>query len=208
MDGMERRMKKPRYPLRRSRRLRLLFFIPALFFLAVFFAPRLFFSGAATPQEVDQASPEYPAGPLSGDLLFDRLLLEKAQHRLTAFHAGKAVRVYLVALGFSPVGHKQFQGDGKTPEGIYAINDKNPRSAYYKNLGISYPNEADRSFARKNGKSPGGDIKIHGLAPAYASIGAAHRLTDWTYGCAALTNPEMEELYSRTPIGIPIEIRP
>jgi murein L,D-transpeptidase YafK len=172
----------------------------------VFLVPRLFFSDAAAP--LDKAVAEYPAGPLPPDLIFDRLRLEKSQRRLTAFHQGKPVRVYLVALGFAPVGHKQFQGDGKTPEGTYTINDKNPRSAYYKNLGISYPNEADRAFARKNGKSPGGDIKIHGLAPAFASLGAAHRLTDWTYGCVALTNPEMEELYSRTPTGIPIEITP
>jgi hypothetical protein len=203
-------MKKPRYPMRRSPRLRpiLLLLLPVIFLLAAFFTPRLFFSGAATSPDAGQTLQEYPAGPLPDGLVFDRLLLEKSQRRLTAFHADKAVRVYLVALGFAPVGHKQFQGDGKTPEGKYLINDKNPRSAYYKNLGISYPNAADRAFAVKSGQSPGGDIKIHGLAPAYASIGAAHRLTDWTYGCAALTNPEMEELYSRTPVGIPIEILP
>jgi hypothetical protein len=201
-------MKTPRYPLRRSSRLRPLFLLLAFLLLATFSIPRLFFSGSATAPDTSQISGEYPSGPLSEDLLFDRLLLEKSQRRLTAFHKGKAVRVYLVALGFSPVGHKQFQGDGKTPEGVYAINDKNPHSAYYKNLGISYPNDADRAFARKNGKSPGGDIKIHGLAPSFASLGSSHRLTDWTYGCAALTNPEMEELYSRTPIGTPIEIVP
>jgi murein L,D-transpeptidase YafK len=176
--------------------------------VTAFLLPRLFSSGAATPPDSAQDFVEYPAGPLPQDLIFDGLRLEKSQRRLTAFHKNRPVRVYLVALGFAPVGHKQFQGDGKTPEGIYTINDKNPRSAYYKNLGISYPNAADRAFARKNDKSPGGDIKIHGLAPAFASLGSAHRLSDWTYGCVALTNPEMEELYSRTPVGIPIEIVP
>ena len=118
------------------------------------------------------------------------------------------MRVYYVALGTSPVGAKQFQGDRKTPEGTYTINDKNPNSAYYKNMGLSYPNDADREFARKQNKSPGGDIKIHGLAPSFAELGATHRLSDWTYGCIAVTNPEIDELYAHTPVGTPIEIRP
>ncbi|MDR2161773.1 MAG: L,D-transpeptidase family protein [Desulfovibrio sp.] len=201
-------MKKPRYPLRRSPRLRPSFLVLAGLLLAALLLPRLFPSGAARPDNTPAVLAEYPAGPLPPDLIFDKLLLEKSLRRLTAFHGDKAVRIYTVALGFAPVGHKQFQGDGKTPEGRYAINDKNPRSAYYRNLGISYPNNADSAFARKNGKSPGGDIKIHGLAPAYAAIGASHRLTDWTYGCIAVTNPEIEELFNRTPIGTPIEIVP
>jgi hypothetical protein len=151
---------------------------------------------------------EYPQGPLPESLMFDKLLLEKAKRRLTAYAKGKAVRVYLVALGENPLGHKQFQGDKRTPEGNYTINDKNPRSAYYKNIGISYPNAQDRERAKKMHKSPGGDIKIHGLAPHFAAMGPAHRATDWTYGCIAVTNPEMEEIFLRTPVGIPIEILP
>ena len=151
---------------------------------------------------------EYPNGPLPEGLTFDRLLLEKSLHKLTAFSKDKPVRVYYVALGTAPVGHKQFQGDKKTPEGIYTINGKNPNSAYHKNLGVSYPNAADREFARKQNKSPGGDIKIHGLAPSFADLGASHRLTDWTFGCIAVTNPEIDELYARTPVGVSIEIRP
>jgi hypothetical protein len=154
------------------------------------------------------ADEAYPQGLLPQGLLFDRLLLEKKARRLTAYCEGKPVRVYLVSLGFAPEGHKEVEGDGKTPEGEYYIDSKNPKSAYYKNLGISYPNAADRERAAKLGKSPGGDIKIHGLAPAYAALGQAHRLTDWTYGCIAVTNEEMEELYQRTPVGTPILIVP
>ena len=153
-------------------------------------------------------SEEYPQGALPAGLLFDKLLLEKSKHRLTAYAKGRPVRVYLVALGENPVGHKRFEGDKRTPEGNYTINDKNPNSAYYKNIGISYPNDDDVERAKKLNKSPGGDIKIHGLAPHFAYIGAAHRLADWTYGCIAVTNPEMEEIFSRTPVGTPIQIVP
>lgn len=150
----------------------------------------------------------YPTGSLSASLQFDKLLVEKSKHRLTAFAKGKPVRVYLVALGQNPVGRKQIQGDKRTPEGLYTINGKNPKSAYYKNLGISYPSDGDRAHAKSLKRTPGGDIKIHGLAPEFADIGPAHRLTDWTLGCIAVTNEEMEELYNRTPVGIPIEIIP
>jgi hypothetical protein len=154
------------------------------------------------------ADAAYPQGLLPAGLEFDRLLLEKKARRLTAYFEGKPARVYLVALGFAPEGHKEVEGDGKTPEGQYYIDSKNPRSAYYKNLGISYPNEVDREHAAELGQSPGGDIKIHGLAPMYAALGQAHRLTDWTYGCIAVDNEAMEELYQRTPVGTPILIVP
>jgi murein L,D-transpeptidase YafK len=151
---------------------------------------------------------EYPAGPLPPALAFDKLLVEKSLRRLTAFSRGKPVRVYLVALGHNPVGPKEIQGDKRTPEGVYHIDGKNAASAYYKNLGISYPNEADRARAKALNAPPGGDIKIHGLAPEFADIGSAHRLTDWTYGCIAVTNEEMEELFTHTPVGASVEIRP
>ena len=151
---------------------------------------------------------EYPSGHLPQELMFDKLLLEKGKHRLTAYSKGKPVRVYLVALGATPVGHKEYEGDMRTPEGEYTIDDKNPNSAYYKNIGISYPNRADIAHAEKLGKSPGGDIKIHGLAPDFAFVGPAHRVTDWTYGCVAVTNREMEEIYTRTAVGTPITIVP
>lgn len=151
---------------------------------------------------------EYPAGPLPDNLIFDRLLLEKGKRRLTAYANGAPARIYTVALGTNPIGHKEFQGDRKTPEGLYKIDGKNPNSSYHKNLGVSYPNDQDRAKAAELGKAPGGDIKIHGLRPKDAYLGKAHRLTDWTHGCIAVTNEEMDELYARTPVGIPIEILP
>lgn len=151
---------------------------------------------------------EYPQGALPDGLMFDKLLLEKGKRRLTAYDKDRAVRVYLVALGENPLGHKRFEGDRRTPEGRYVINDKNPNSAYHKNVGISYPNAEDMAQAKKMNKDPGGDIKIHGLAPHFAEIGPAHRQTDWTYGCIAVTNPEMDEIFARTPVGTPIEIVP
>lgn len=154
------------------------------------------------------ADEAYPQGRLPDELLFDNLLLEKHSRRLMAFFQGKPVRVYLVALGFAPEGSKEHEGDGKTPEGRYYIDNKNPRSAYYKNLGISYPNREDRARAEAAGKSAGGDIKIHGLSPSFAGLGQAHRLTDWTHGCIAVTNEEIDELFLRTPVGTTIQIVP
>lgn len=207
---------RPKYPnKRRIVRMFLLLSGLVVFFLALI-CTIVFYDretdGKPTMQNQAWASltpsEEYPQGALPEGLLFDKLLVEKRKHRLTAFAKGKAVRVYLVALGENPVGAKQIEGDKRTPEGTYVINDKNPNSAYYKNIGISYPNAEDAERARKLNKSPGGDIKIHGLASHFADIGPAHRSSDWTYGCIAVTNPEMEEIFSRTPVGTPIDIRP
>ncbi len=154
------------------------------------------------------AEEAYPLGALPEGLFFERLLLEKKQRRLTAYYAGRAVRVYLVALGPNPAGPKEAAGDGRTPEGNYIIDSKNPKSAYYKSLGFSYPDKADKERALARQLNPGGGVGIHGLAPRFAGLGAAHRLTDWTCGCAALSNPEMDEFYARTPVGTPITIAP
>jgi murein L,D-transpeptidase YafK len=154
------------------------------------------------------AQEAYPQGPLPAGLLFDRLHLEKKSRRLTAFSNGRQVRVYLVALGENPTGPKQTEGDRRTPEGLYRIADKDPDSAYHKSLGISYPNERDRERAAARNMPPGGNIKIHGLGLEFAKLDQAHRVTDWTYGSIALTNREIEELFTRTDIGTPIEISP
>lgn len=212
-------MAYPRYPKQKSTIKRRPLVLIACVLVAVF-AVYILFSGetdapgdapaALSFAEVNNYSneKEYPKGELPAGMNFDRLVLEKSKHTLTAYSNGVAVRVYYVALGREPRGHKQFQGDMKTPEGKYTINDKNPNSAYRKNLGLSYPNKADREFARQQGKNPGGDIKIHGLAQHFAHMGAAHRQTDWTYGSIAVTNPEIDELFARTPVGTPIEILP
>ena len=123
--------------------------------------------------------------------------LSKADREMDAYDAqGRLLKTYPVALGFNPVGHKQFEGDGKTPEGRYPINDRNPNSGYHKNLGVSYPNDADRAYAAAQGKSAGGDIKIHGMRNGMGAIGAQHLHRDWTHGCIAVTAGEIDELYA------------
>lgn len=137
-----------------------------------------------------------------------RILVEKSTRKMSVFHGDSLLKTYPISLGFSPEGHKAMEGDGKTPEGVYHIDGKNPNSAYFLNLGVSYPNPNDRAHAQEFGKSPGGDIKIHGLPNDLPDIGKAHLLKDWTHGCIAVTNEEIRELYDAVPIGTRIEIRP
>lgn len=138
----------------------------------------------------------YPATPLPNGITIDKLVVHKAARKMEAYSGSKLVKTYNIALGKEPVGHKQFEGDNKTPEGTYSINARNPNSGYHKNLGVSYPNAADKAFAEKQGKSPGGHIKIHGLRNDSGYIGKLHRLKDWTAGCIAVTNDEVDELYA------------
>jgi murein L,D-transpeptidase YafK len=120
---------------------------------------------------------------------------------------GQVIRTYKVALG-DPHGNKVQAGDKKTPEGLYTVDGKNPHSRFHRALHLSYPNAADRERARKLGVSPGGDIEIHGLPAQYAWLGAAHRAVDWTTGCIAVTNPEIDEIWGTVAVGTTVEIRP
>jgi murein L,D-transpeptidase YafK len=138
----------------------------------------------------------------------DRIVVEKGNRTLKLMSGVKPLKAYKVALGGQPVGAKDRQGDHKTPEGIYSVDAKNPNSQFYKALHISYPNQADRSNAKKLGVSPGGDVEIHGLGAKWGWIGAKHRLTDWTDGCIALTNEEIDEIFPLIKVGTPVEIRP
>ena len=138
----------------------------------------------------------------------DRIVVEKSKRTLKLMDGTKTLKTYKVALGGQPVGAKDRQGDHKTPEGIYSVDAKNPKSQFYKALHISYPNQADRVNARKLGVSPGGDVEIHGLGAKWGWIGAKHRLTDWTDGCIALTNEEIDEIYPLIKVGTPVELRP
>jgi murein L,D-transpeptidase YafK len=147
-----------------------------------------------------------PEQPVTSTI--DRLVVLKSERKLLAYSNGRLIKTYCIALGKNPLGHKEFEGDMKTPEGIYTISGRNPNSDYYKNLGISYPNKNDCAHAEKLGKSPGGLIKIHGLPNRFPDLGSLHYLTDWTHGCIAVTNEEIDELYNRVPDGTTIEIRP
>src|SRR5689334_8954359 len=138
----------------------------------------------------------------------DRVLVEKSKRMMTLFGGDAVVKTYQVALGGDPIGPKQREGDHKTPEGFYTIDSRNAHSKFHLALHVSYPSEADRKRARKLGVSPGGAIMIHGLPDAFASLGALHRKTDWTNGCIAVTNEEIEEIWRLIKIDTPIEIRP
>lgn len=127
---------------------------------------------------------------------------------MTLLSAGKVVKTYRVALGGQPVGAKTQEGDHKTPEGIYLIDSKNPKSRFHLALHVSYPNAADQERAKKLGVSPGGLIMIHGLPPLFAWVGAQHLRMDWTDGCIAVTNAEIEEIWRLVPVGTTVEIRP
>ena len=150
----------------------------------------------------------YPNTKLPNNTKIDSIVVYKSKHQLLAYSGGKLLKTYKIALGRNPKGAKQYKGDQKTPEGIYYINDKNPNSGWYKNLGISYPNQEDSKKAKRLGKPTGGDIKIHGLQNKRGYIGKFHRWNDWTLGCIAVTNQEMDELYNGVAIGTKIEIKP
>ena len=113
-----------------------------------------------------------------------------------------------VALGTGGLAPKDRQGDGRTPEGHYVIDARIPASHYHKALHVSYPNAQDRLRATRLGVAPGGDIMIHGLPNGRGAIGSAHRLYDWTLGCIAVTDNEIDEIWTLVPTGTPVEIRP
>ena len=136
----------------------------------------------------------------------DRILIEKSARRLTVIRDGKPLRSYPVALGFAPEGDKARQGDGKTPEGLFTINRRNPKSRYHLSLGIDYPRPEDIARARESGIDPGGDIFIHGQPNGLGNLVTI--ANDWTAGCIALSNRDIEELWRITPLGTPVEIRP
>lgn len=168
---------------------------------------KLIFAGAALLLFTATAYNLWPEQPLPEDHQVDRIVVEKSQRQMHVYSGDRLLKTYQIALGFSPEGDKQMEGDGRTPEGTYTINDRNPNSGYHLNLGISYPSEEDMREAEALGKNPGGDIKIHGLRNGLGYIGKLHRHMDWTAGCIAVTNTEMDELYERVPIGTEIEIR-
>ena len=138
----------------------------------------------------------------------DKIVVFKSKREMLVYNGDNLLKTYKIALGNSPVGHKHFEGDGKTPEGVYTIDDKNPNSSYHKNLGVSYPNEVDIEYAKSHNKSAGGLIKIHGLKNGLGALGNFHLRTDWTQGCIAVTNEEIDELFEYVKIGSPIEIYP
>ena len=145
--------------------------------------------------------------PLPTGTTIDRILVEKSARRLSIFRDGKKLKSYRVALGRNPIGAKEQEGDMKTPEGLYWIDWRNPESDYHLSLHVSYPSDEDNARAAERGVNAGFDIMIHGITNGRGWIGAFHRMHDWTAGCLALTDEEIEELYRVTPDWTPIEIR-
>lgn len=150
----------------------------------------------------------WPEPKLDSNKKVTHIEVLKSERILNLYSGDELLKSYSVSLGRQPVGKKEFEGDLKTPEGLYYINDKNPNSSYYLNLGLSYPNQQDKEFAEHLDKSPGGQIKIHGMRNGFGFVGKLHRLFDWTLGCIAVTNSEMKELYDNVPIGTKIEVKP
>lgn len=138
----------------------------------------------------------------------DKVLIEKKERRLTLISKGKTLKTYRIALGGNPNGPKERQGDNKTPEGEYVIDSRNKDSRYHLSLHISYPNEADRKRANELCVSPGGDIMIHGIMNGFTMVGGLHTGFDWTKGCIAVTDEEIEEIEKLVPNGTIVEIRP
>jgi murein L,D-transpeptidase YafK len=138
----------------------------------------------------------------------DAVLVIKSESRLYLINKGKRFASFSVTFGTEPTGHKQKQGDGRTPEGHYRLDYKNPNSDYYKSIHISYPNTEDIKNARRLGVDPGGDIMIHGQANGWGWAAPFTQFFSWTNGCIALSNRDMDQVWEAVDPGTPIEIRP
>ncbi len=141
---------------------------------------------------------------LAENIIIDSIVVNKSERLMTVYSNKKVVKTYKIALGGNPIGKKQFEGDLKTPEGLYYIDAKSAISKYHKNLNVSYPNKDDIEYAKAHGKNVGGDIKIHGLPNNISE--EDYRSSDWTLGCIAVTNSEIDELFKHIKIISPILI--
>lgn len=149
-----------------------------------------------------------PANVPASLIQADKVVVLKSKRLMLLLSHGEILRAYRVALGKQPVGPKTAAGDKKTPEGIYILDTRKADSKFHKAIHISYPSESDAIYAQRNGASPGSDIMIHGLPDDLKHIGPLHRYIDWTDGCIAVTNPEIEEIWKLVPDGTLIEIKP
>ena len=138
----------------------------------------------------------------------DSVLVIKSEKRLYLMDKGERFASFPVTFGAEPVGHKQMQGDERTPEGHYTLTYKNPKSKFYKSIHISYPNAKDRENARRLGVDPGGDIMIHGLGKDWEWAASLAQFFSWTNGCIALSNRDMDQVWEAVDSGTSIEIRP
>lgn len=145
--------------------------------------------------------------PLPRDARADRVLVDKSDRTLVLLRGGRPLKTYRVSLGGAPAGHKRREGDERTPEGTYLLDYRNPASSAHRSLHVSYPDSADAARARAAGEDPGAMIMVHGITNGLGWVGRLHRLMDWTDGCIAVTNGEMDEIWRAVPDGTPIDIR-
>jgi len=138
----------------------------------------------------------------------DRVVVNKADRELQLVCNDQVIRKYKISLGGNPAGHKQQEGDQHTPEGLYTLDYRNADSKFYKSIHISYPNAKDKATAKKKSVHPGGSIMIHGQKNGFGWLGIVMQLFDWTDGCIAVTDKEMDEIWSLVDIGTPIQINP
>jgi len=150
----------------------------------------------------------FGSDPLPEGTVADRVLVRKAARTLSLFRGDELLRSYHVALGKHPVGHKQQEGDGRTPEGHYVLDYQKADSSFHRALHVSYPSPADVAAAKARNVPPGGQIMVHGLRNDLGWLGRLHRLKDWTNGCIAVTNSEIDEIARVVPVGTPIDIEP
>jgi murein L,D-transpeptidase YafK len=138
----------------------------------------------------------------------DEVLVKKSENKMYLMKRGKVLKSYYISLGGNPTGHKVREGDLRTPEGRYRLIHKNDNSKFYRSITISYPNDRDKLMARKRGFNPGGDIVIHGFPNGLGNVTGAFEPQNWTEGCIAVRNHEMDEMFTLIALDTPIEIKP
>jgi hypothetical protein len=159
----------------------------------------------APPPGIGSGGSAVPAGSFEPA---DAVLVDKSDRRLYLLKRGRVIAEYPIKLGLNPYGHKQREGDFRTPEGKYTLNRRNPNSEFFLGIQISYPSREDAAWARENGIDPGGLIMIHGQPNVPKKPPEHYATRDWTDGCIALSNEDMVDVWLRTTVGLPIEIRP
>ncbi|RDD61574.1 hypothetical protein DRB17_12645 [Ferruginivarius sediminum] len=163
---------------------------------------------ASASQSAGQGTDQAEARKALLPRLADKVIVDKGRRQLHLVDDGQVFLTFKVALGSKPSGPKRAEGDGRTPEGSYVLDWRNPDSRFYRSIHISYPSPGDIRRARREGVDPGDNIMIHGLPADFEWMGRSHALTDWTEGCIAVTNEEMDLIWKSVPPGTPIEIRP
>jgi murein L,D-transpeptidase YafK len=145
--------------------------------------------------------------PSAAPAVIDHIVVDKAEHRMTLMRGSKVVRIYQVALGKGGLAPKAAEGDNRVPEGIYRVTERKADSQFHRALRVGYPTPQQASAARARGIDPGSNIMIHGLPNGFGWIGSWHRLRDWTAGCVAVTDAEIDQIWKLVPVGTIVEIR-